>query len=117
MNRMILIVCISMLPLSSTAYERGDQLLWACSGDETEGLKPALDKMHCYGYIQGFLDSAQIIFSLAPESRFFCPPTGGMSLDQQIRIVTKSLETHPEQLHESARSSVMLAFADAFPCN
>ena len=72
--------------------------------------------MHCFGYIQGYLDSAQIVFALGSESQLFCPPNDGISVDQQIRIVTKSLEDRPENLHTSARASVMLAFVEAYPC-
>ena len=58
----------------------------------------------------------QLIFGAKPESKLFCPPVGGMSVDQQIRIVTKWLKENPAELHRSARMSVLVAYIQAFPC-
>ena len=56
------------------------------------------------------------VYPGAGRSQIFCPPPGGISLDQAMRIFLKWANDHPEQLHESARISVMLSLAQAFPC-
>jgi len=118
MTRIYMFILLTIILLYSefaSAYDRGDKLLWACNGDESAGANEALVKAHCIGYVSGMLDASILIFGIT-GSRLFCPPDSGMSGDQQIRIVIKWLDNHPEELHESGRSAVLFAFADAFPC-
>ena len=109
----LLIVC---WPLAAYGYERGDQLLWACTADHAKGPEEAFASVHCLGYVTGILDGMQFVFGVHPESTLFCPPSGGMSADQPVRIVTQWLEAHPEDLQSTARVLVALAFQNAFPC-
>lgn len=111
-----LLIILSFFSSVASAYDRGDKLLWACKADPSKGVEEALGKAHCIGYVTGMVDSAQLIFSVTPESRLFCPPSSGMSGDQQVRIVVKWLENHPEELHKGGRVSVVLALKEAFPC-
>lgn len=106
-----------LMSATSSAYEKAEELLWACNGKEEQSSTAILEKVHCYGYITGMLDGMQMVFGVNPESKFFCPPTSGISSDQQVRIVTKWLEDNPKELHTSARISVVIALAKAFPCN
>jgi hypothetical protein len=39
-----------------------------------------------------------------------------MSLDQQIRVVTKYIENNPEKMHANARVVILMAYRDGFPC-
>lgn len=112
----VIALLILFVPLPASAYEKGEELLWACKADENNSLKEAFQKMHCIGYVTGMLDGMQLVFGLRPKSKLFCPPTGGMSADQQVRIVTKWLEDNPKELHKGARTSVLIAFSQAFPC-
>lgn len=112
---LILLACSFVSSNTVCAYERSDELLWACNG-EASTTEAVLQRMHCIGYVVGVFDGAQIIFGMNPENKMICSPEQGMSADQQIRIVTKWLEKHPEELHQSARTSILMAFMDAFPC-
>jgi hypothetical protein len=112
----LLIALLLLLPHAAYSYEKAEELLWACSGEEGQGAEAVLMALHCRGYVVGVLDGAQLVFGLHPESRLFCPPAGGMSGDQQLRIVTKYLEDNPADLHESARISILIAYTEAFPC-
>ena len=69
----------------------------------------------CIGYIDGIVDSNAMMQGFLGV-QLFCPSPGGISLDQAMRIFLKWANDHPEQLHESARISVMLSLAQAFPC-
>ena len=101
-----------------SAFEKGEDILWACNMEDVDskGFEEMLSAAGCMWYVAGILDGAQLVFGLKPEAKLFCAPESGISVDQQIRIVRKHLEGNPEELHESARMSVFLAFQLAFPC-
>jgi hypothetical protein len=115
MMRLILYVLTLGITCTANAYDRGDKLLWACEA-ETNTIEGVVRKSHCIGYLQGIMDGVQSVFGLKPASKFFCPPSQGISGDQMVRIVVKYLRDHPSELHESARSSVILAYMQSFPC-
>ena len=110
-------LALLLMPPVVHSYDRGDELLWACNAAPDSSIDDRLAQIHCMGYVQGILDGVQLIFGLQPESKFFCPPESGISNDQGLRIVIKWLENNPEKLHESARMAVLIAYAQAFPCN
>ena len=122
MNKILLLLSLAFIQSNALAYEKAQELLWACKADPSTAsdmesmVKANLDKSHCFGYITGMLDGVQLVFGIKPESKFFCPPVGGMSTDQQVRIVIKHLEDNPQELHSSARMQALLALAKAFPC-
>ncbi len=116
MKHWLAVSFILRFPLTVSAYDKGEEILWACNADESKDLKVALEQMHCIGYLSGILDGIQLVFGVRPESTFFCPPASGISSDQQVRIVTKWLEGNPEELHKSARMAILISFAKAFPC-
>lgn len=70
----------------------------------------------CSGYIAGVNDAAvgygsEVNF----KKRLYCiPPKAEM--DQLIRVVRKSLEDNPSQLHLPSSVLVVHALRDAFPC-
>jgi len=117
MKYILTVLLFLSIPSSVLAYEKAEEVLWACTADSTESPEKGFEKIHCIGYVTGILDGIQLVFGVRPESKFFCPPTSGMSVDQQIRIVTKWLEDNPKELHKGARMSVLIAYAKAFPCN
>jgi hypothetical protein len=91
------------------------------------------EAMACIGYISGFADGVEIgrvvaAYKIYGEKALdwtvdegarrlgsYCKP-GPVTVGQAIRIVVNYLEAHPEQLHESPRTLVNGALADAFPC-
>jgi len=42
MYRVIIILFFVISPLTVCAYDRGEELLWACTADETAGIESAL---------------------------------------------------------------------------
>ena len=114
----VLLVLLVALPRIAPAQQpsltvdtqRGDQLLWQCDGK-------AVEQLLCVRYLEGFMDAFALQARIVPkEFRMVCLPQSGISNDQARRIVVKWLSDHPKELNESARSSVLLAFFDAFPC-
>ncbi len=117
MRAAILAVVIALVAAAASATERRtDELLWMCEGRVSDNeFVNAMEKVLCIGYIDGIVDSNAMMQGFLGV-QLFCPPPGGISLDQAMRIFLKWANDHPEQLHESARISVMLSLAQAFPC-
>lgn len=62
------------------------------------------------GYVAGVFDTYSM-----QGNRNICPDTG-MSVGMASDAVMQYLNEHPEQLHYSAPSVIMLALSSAFPC-
>ncbi len=75
----------------------------------------------CMGYLAGFIAGFIVTesfyqaqsHSLHPS---MCLPKGGITGDQEILIVVKWLNVHPQFLHLNEAFLVAAAFQDAFPC-
>ena len=108
----IALVLVLAWPASAVIINRTDQLMWACDG--TNGLDGVV---YCVGYLAGFNDLNALVPALTRDRRrAFCPPTSGVSGDQLRLVFIDWAKRHPKELHTSARSSVVLALQDAFPC-
>ncbi len=116
MSLILGLIVISM-PLQADAYSKsaGD-LLRACERDSPGSPQEMADLMHCAGYLDGMLDFQAVLAVRHPQARLFCAPPGGISLSQARRVFVEWAQEHPEQLHESARVSVVIALSQAFPC-
>ena len=119
MNRLIITLLTLMWINSSQAtFMTGISLLENCNG----GTKA---KALCVGYIEGVLDydvtrqmwhgSDRKEEGWRPREFSICAAYG-ITGDQTVKIVTKFLNEHPEELHSDASSLVALALMDAFPC-
>lgn len=114
----IAIVLVS-LPTHGVAEEtRTEQLVWECEGRQPSSDYPALGLIHCAGYVSGILDMHAIMADprLAGGKPQFCLPASGISNDQAIKVFLMWANEHPEDLHKSARFSLMIALREAFPC-
>ena len=69
----------------------------------------------CSGYIAGVNDGAAGYAIPNPKNRRYCLPPQ-VEMDQLIRVVKKSLEDNPPQLHLPSSVLVIRALRDAFPC-
>ncbi len=114
--RLAVVVFIILAGTTGTSFQRTDELLWMCEGRASESGIPEIDILRCATYLDGMLDLNAVIQSHAPGAALFCPPEGGISLDQARLIFVKWVREHPEDLHTTARVSAVLALAEAFPC-
>ena len=108
--------------------ERAIDLMWECQGRGTNydiAVQSKLsnpdffggyDLMVCAQYISGISDLNALFVGVFGTS-LFCLPKIGLAREQLIRIFLKWAEEHPSRLHESRRSAVVSAFAEAFPCD
>src|SRR5262249_27028696 len=106
----------------------GSQLLESCNdvgkvkvGDVVPPAQLVSGARHvgmCEGYIAGIHDATMFaaVNVNAKTSRVpYCLPTG-VEMSQMIRVVKKSLEDNPAQLHLPSSVLVVRALKDAFPC-
>lgn len=76
----------------------------------------ALGGVHCMGYVEGIADAHAVFAAVSPTARMWCEPASGLQTEQRVRVVVKHLEANPEKLHGPARTEVIVAHRDAFPC-
>jgi hypothetical protein len=99
-----------MAPTTARALS-GVQLYQFC----IESSKSSTAGISCEAYMRGFVDG-MMMGSFADELHHFCPPKGGVSVDQARLIVEKYLRDHPERLNREAGVLAGIALAAAFPC-
>jgi hypothetical protein len=66
----------------------------------------------CIGATKTF---AYFASSLQPAAGRSCPP-GGMTVQQELKVVAQWMEQHPERLHEAFEALLAAAFQEAWPC-
>lgn len=99
----------------------GSELLRACnaavrlSDGETLAPDDIARATWCTGYIGGFLDGLALMGWKGGTTKVCLPPKG-IENDQAARILVKYLRAHPEILHESGRTSLIVAIGEAFAC-
>jgi hypothetical protein len=113
----VITVLLSLSGGVAAEQTRTEQLVWEC--DENPSSPEAWVKLaHCAGYVSGMLDMHALM--VAPQvgraASQFCLPADGISNDQAIKVFLKWAREHPEELHKSARVSLLIALKDAFPC-
>jgi hypothetical protein len=99
----------------ASSTERTDQLLWECEGKQPREM-PEAGLISCSRYIDGILDMQAVMMGLGGASPLFCLPKSGVSVDEAMKIFIKWANEHPEELHKTARVSVVVALNAAFPC-
>lgn len=121
---LVIIILLVLIPCYIFAQQvTGMELLRGCTSiiKQTEGkeLSPdeSLDSLFWLGYLAGFNDSTTINYAITKDSPVYCTPKDGVQTEQLSLIVHKYLKNHPEVLNESARSCVLAALMEAFPCN
>ena len=106
-----LAVMLLLSAQSQAGFNDGNTLLRECESDSP--VKLGL----CYGYITGVADYQTTLLNWSDlDGPYFCM-TESRSSHQLIKVVTKYLNEHPEELHLSAGGSVGNALHAAFPCN
>lgn len=124
MKRLMLVLMLVMMCSSNAMALSGNDLLGSCNDavNLADGLRlqptEVSNASYCIGYLSGFTDSMQLAVTFNKiKNPLYCFPPDGIENDQLARIVAKWLKNHPENLHQSARMEVLLAFKSSFPCN
>jgi len=139
MNQFVKAVCLLMLLVSSDStfaefsrYQTGTGLLEDCkaairvldgTSSQTFDFDTSVRARECLSYVNGILDMETfyrhvLILDKIPikkNSILGCIP-GDVTLDQQIRVIVKFLEDHPEFLNLPSSALITEALSTAFPC-
>jgi len=95
-------------------FMSGGQLLEKCEAHLSETGSVAVGNV-CAGYVAGISDVHASFVEWGDMTPKWCVPlTGGTK--QMVRVVTKYLQEHPEDLHRTAGGQVANALSQAFPC-
>jgi len=78
--------------------------------------KALMSDVYCASYIDGVVDGYRITTDLYPQGKFICLPNAGMTNDAVIEVFSKWFQNNPKEKNTPARSGVLLALKDAFPC-
>jgi hypothetical protein len=101
------LLILLLTAIGCSAQTSADKLLTLCTDESNIG---------CLGYLVGFMDGIEVQSSIRQSPKIYCSPEDGISTEQVRRIVIKFMKEHPKELHGSARTLVLLALKDAFPC-
>ena len=113
------ILLCSMPVICPAAGTTGAELLQQCKGainfrDNSGSTNFKVGQ--CLGYISGLTDSENYYHKKrSRNSHNFCIPKD-VTLGQEVMVVVKYLESHPEKLRESRFILAKTALANAFPC-
>ena len=121
MKRTILFATLTFLAVTQRASAvPGTQLQEACANytdNSTTSNTSSVSSLNagiCMGYIMSAIDSYPIINVAYPTVKFCAPKE--VDYAQEIKVVTKFLNNHPEVLHKPATMLVIAAMSIAFPC-
>ncbi|MGU5678101.1 Rap1a/Tai family immunity protein [Aeromonas allosaccharophila] len=102
--------CIVLLSLysaySSAMFKDGNDIYRICTTPKDDKYFH-MDASYCQGYIIGVVDTVDGFFACLPE---------GVTVGQNVDIVTKYLATHPEIRHMEGSIIVTDALKEFFPC-
>ena len=106
-----LAVMLLLSAQSQASFLTGGDLLRRC---ESESSGP---RAECVGYVEGINDYQTTLLGWSfLDEPYFCTPKGVRSY-QLVKVVTKYLNDHPEELHLEAGGLAAVALYKAFPCS
>ncbi|HXV73795.1 MAG TPA: Rap1a/Tai family immunity protein [Sphingomonadales bacterium] len=74
-----------------------------------------LDESFCLGYISGVLDTQSLILELG-NSRYYCLPTNGISVNEAQALVESYSARYPEDMEKDFLGTLFLTLAERYPC-
>ena len=92
------------------SFQSGSSSLTWCESENSQ------EKSHCFGYLAAVADTADTLAGWEGFEPSICVPLG-VTGGQLIKVWVKYANEHPEELHLSASSLVLSAYAEAFPCD
>lgn len=115
----VLVLCTCGL-VASQAYSQdktsGNFLIGAChvtvSVIEHSGTIAKPNEAWKAGYCRGIVEGVDSVATLGGQ---VCKPDG-VTNDQEVRVVAKYLEDHPESLNQKGSILAFQALREAFPC-
>jgi len=110
----VLLFSFSQARADDNVFYTGNEMLKLCEAYISETF--SADGNVCVGFVTGIHDSHLTYSEWRDVKKAICLPGGGVKGSQLVRVVTKSLQESPENLHLTAASLVANALQQAFPC-
>ena len=121
---MSLCLCIGLLAPSSPALAQsptapfsGDIFLRYCHEDVPARRDRQFELVQCYAFMNGVAFTFSTLVVLFPrlDGRLYCPPDSA-DLGEQIRVLRRYLEIHPEETPLPTSILFFKAMQQAYPC-
>lgn len=124
MKATLLVAFLMLISCSCFAQFDGDsnQLLRECKAEirlldgQSTSAGESLQASDCAGFVRGAVDAYMIMKSLDPKSVDICTQDN-VTVGELIRVVSRYMDEHPQQLHFPAAVTIYNAMHTAFPCN
>lgn len=99
----------------ATAYTGADQLIKDCT---SVPVKPdeAFRQVRCTGYVGGVLDTYAVVSSVHRNVNIYFAPQGGLTADVALSALVEWVRSHPDKANTPARSALLFAMREKFPC-
>jgi len=117
----LLLVVASLFIASPVMANDGNDLLNKCGEvikliNKEDASSVSFTKAeHCYGLLIGTVETHELLSKHNNSENFFCL-SSGVTNNQAIMVIVKYLKEHPEILHRSASTLILLALQKKFPC-
>ena len=114
-TRMCLAFLLFFITYQAYAIGTAEQLVSQCTTVPTKP-QQAFAQLKCLGYVGGVLDTYSVISQLYKNVNLYCAPTQGIKIDTAISAVVDWLRKYPSKTNTPARSAVLLALREKYPC-
>lgn len=115
--RAIIFIFIMLVSSLSYSYEHAGDVLKNCAADVRNGIDTMMMKSHCYGYISGVIDGVLVMQAASDNVLRYICFDGTISPEESSNTVISYLASHPNELANSARVTVIKALVLAYPCD
>lgn len=119
----VLLTLVSTIAAAQTTEQRSAprtaaQLAAQCSSQPstTRSVEESVAIFECIGYVSGVLDTHAVMVSIYHSPNAFCPPSSGVTHETAILALLQWLRRHSENADMSARTAILLALRERFPC-
>ena len=117
----VAVLVVSMTMFSPTVVSAdGNQLLKDCLAAvkalDTQEMTNDFGQGRCFGLTKGVMETIDLVSKISSDLES-CFPKVGMTYGQYVRIVTKYLQDHPEELQSNESILILSALGAAYPCN
>ncbi len=113
--RTIIAGLLALVANSVQAYGTAHELVRDCTVTATNPTE-AFRERQCFSYVSGVLDGYGVVRDLYKNVRIYCEPTNGMTVDTALSAVVEWLRCSPDRASVPARSGILLALRERYPC-
>lgn len=113
--RIVVAVVLTLFVCEVGAYGTSHELVRDCTVTATTP-EEAFRRMRCTGYVSGVLDSYGVVRDLYQNVRIYCGPGGGMTVEATLAALVTWLRRSPDRAAMPARSGLLLALREQYPC-